>query len=172
MRDSKDKFHSRVMKFSYLAVCSVLVLVGIANANGQNQSAKARVAKFNAEEVQQPLYREYRGVRLGMTAEETRAKLGSPVLKSDDLDYYVFSENETAQIAYNAVHKVVTISVDYTGGVGAPDYRTVVGAGVLERPDGSVYRMVHYKAEGFWVSYNKSAGTVPVVTVTLQVVAK
>ena len=172
MQNSKDKFHSRVVKFSYLAFCSVLVLFGIANANGQNQMSQARVAKFHAEEVQQSLYREYRGVRLCMAADQTRANLGSPVLKSDDLDYYIFSENETAQIAYNAVHKVVTISVDYTGGVGAPDYRTVVGAGLLERPDGSVYRMVHYEEEGFWVSYNKSAGTVPVVTITLQVVAK
>jgi hypothetical protein len=172
MRYSKDKFHSRVVKFSYPVICGVFVLVGIANANGQNQTSKARVAKFHAEQVQQLVYRDYRGVRLGMTADETRSKLGSTVLKSDDLDYYIFSENETAQIAYSAVHKVVTISVDYTGGVGAPDYRTVVGAGLLERPDGSVYRMIHYEAEGFWVSYNKSAGTAPVVTITLQVIAK
>jgi hypothetical protein len=46
MRDSKDKFNSRVVKFSYLAVCSVLVLVGIANANGQNQTSKAKGQSF------------------------------------------------------------------------------------------------------------------------------
>jgi outer membrane protein assembly factor BamE (lipoprotein component of BamABCDE complex) len=86
------------VQFSYLAVCSVLVLVGIANANGQNQTSKAKVAKFHAEEVQQPLYREYRGVRLGMTADETRAILGSPVLKSDDLDYYVISTDTYEQL--------------------------------------------------------------------------
>jgi len=32
--------------------------------------------------------------------------------------------------------------------------------------------MIEYKAEGLWVSYNKSAGTVPVVTVTLQTLSK
>lgn len=115
----------------------------------------------------QPLYREYRGVRLGMTAAETRAKLGEPAVKSDDQDFYAFSSNETTQIAYEG-QKVVTISTDYTNGVGAPDYRSVVGDGVLlTRPDGSVFRMVMHTSQGFWVSYNKSASVVPVVTVTI-----
>jgi hypothetical protein len=173
MRDSKDKLQSRVVKFSYLVVCSILVLVGIAVANGQTQIAnKANITKFHSVEVQQPIYREYRGVRLNMTIEEARAKLGAAQFRSDDLDYYIFSTSESAQIAYKA-NKVVTISVDFTAGVGAPDYKTVVGTGLLlERTDGSSYRMVEYDAEGFWVSYNKSAGTVPVITITLQVSLK
>jgi hypothetical protein len=146
-----------------------MVLVGIAIANGQSQlSKKINVTKFNSTEVEQPLYREYRGVRLGMTMEEARAKLGAAQFKSDELDYYIISTSETAQIAYKA-NTVVTISVDYTEGVGAPDYKTVVGTGMLlQRPDGSLYKMVEYSAEGFWVSYNKSVGTVPVITITLQ----
>jgi hypothetical protein len=149
-----------------------LVLLGFATINAQGQTSKLKVSKFNAEEVQQPIYREYRGVRLGMTMEEARTKLGTAAMRSDDLDFYVFSENETAQIAYNAAHKVVTISVDYTNGVGAPDYRTVVGADILTRPDGSIYKMVEYQSADFWVSYNRSATTVPVVTITLQVMRK
>lgn len=120
--------------------------------------------------TQQPLYKEYRGVQLGMTATETRAKLGQPVFMSDEQDVYVFSANETAQIAYDAAHKVVTISTDYTGGVGAPDVKAVVGEGaLLQRPDGSLFRSMQYDAEHLWVSYNKSAGAVSVVTITLQV---
>jgi len=170
---SKDKFKSPVVvKLFYLVVCSALVLLGFATINAQGQTSKLKVSKFNAEEVQQPIYREYRGVRLGMTMEEARTKLGTAAMRSDDLDFYVFSENETAQIAYNPAHKVVTISVDYTNGVGAPDYRTVVGADILTRPDGSIYKMVEYQSADFWVSYNRSATTVPVVTITLQVMRK
>ena len=143
MRYSANKF--------MFPFCMLLLLVASAIANAQ-----------------QPRYREYRGVRLGMTATETRAKLGEPVMKSDDQDVYVFSANETAQIVYNSAQRVVTISTDYTAGIGAPDYRNVVGEGLLQRPDGSVYRMMHYDAEGLWVSYNKSAAVVPVVTITIQ----
>ena len=117
-------------------------------------------------QIQQPLYRDYRGVRLGMTATETRAKLGEPAMKSDEQDFYVFSANETAQIVYTD-QKVVTISTDYAGGVGAPDYKSVVGEALLQRPDGSLFRMVLYDSERLWVSYNKGASVVPVVTITI-----
>ena len=86
--------------------------------------------------------------------------------KSDEQDFYVISANETVQIAYIA-QKVATISIDYTGGVGAPDYRSVVGEGLLEKPDGSLFRMVRYDSERLWVSYNKSASTMPLVTITI-----
>jgi hypothetical protein len=170
--NSKAKFQSWVVKFSYPIVCSLLILIPMAATNGQTQTPKVRMVKAHSEEIQRPIYREYRGVRLNMTMEEARDKLGTAAFRSDALDVYVISANETAQIAYNAAHKVVTISVDYTNGVGAPEYQTVVGAPLLERPDGSLYRMVENEAEGFWVSYNKSAGTVVVVTITLQVLRK
>lgn len=136
-----------------IPVCAMLLLLG--------------ASVFAQTRVQQPLYREYRGVRLGMTTADARAKLGEPAMKSDDQDYYVFSSTETAQIVYDAEHKVVTISTDYTGGTGAPDYKSVVGEGLLEKPDGSLFRMQMHDAERFWVSYNKSATTVPIVTITI-----
>ena len=115
----------------------------------------------------QSRYTEYRGVRLGMVAAEVRAKLGEPALKSNEQDFFVISPNETAQIAYNAAGKVMTISTDYTNGIGAPDYKTVVGEGLLEKPDGSLFRMEIYDKERFWVSFNKSASTIPTVTITI-----
>ena len=101
-----------------------------------------------------------------MTAEEARAKLGVPAMKSDDQDFYVFTANETAQIVY-AAQKVVTISTDYTGGMTPPDYKSVVGDGLEQRPDGSLFRMVIYDSEHFWVSYHKSVSVMPVVTITI-----
>jgi hypothetical protein len=160
MRNVKIKF--------FLGFLSVVVFgLGLsANANAQAQKAKAA---FNHEEAtQQPLYTQYKGVRLGMTAEEARAKLGTPTMKDTDQDFYVFSENETAQIGYDAAHKVVTISVDYVGGIGAPDYKAVVGGELEKTANGSLYRNVRYENLGFWVSYNRATGPVATVTVTIQ----
>ena len=111
-------------------------------------------------------YREYRGVRLGMPAAEVRAKLGAAALQSEDQDFYVVSANESTQIMYRD-QKVFMISTDYTNGVGAPDYQSVVGEKLLQRPDGSLFSMVRNDAERFWVSYNKSTAAVPIVTITL-----
>jgi hypothetical protein len=152
MRNSIGKSRISVTELIFLLLGMLLLLALARIATGQ----------------QTPLYREYRGVRLGMTAAEVRTKLGEPALKSDEQDFFVISTNETVQIAYNAAQKVMTISTDYAGGVGAPEYKKVVGEGLLlERPDGALFRMVMYDSERFWVSYNKSATTVPIVTITI-----
>jgi hypothetical protein len=168
MRNNVEKSGLSFTEWVFFLIGAILLLLmaGII-ANGQSEAQAVRTANAHAQ-VQQPVYREYRGIRLGMTAVEVRAKLGEPAMKSDEQDYYVISANETAQFAYNAAQKVVTISADYMGGVGAPDARSVVGDGLLlEKPNGSVFRMVIYDSERFWVSYNKSAATVPVVTITI-----
>ena len=150
MRTSINNSRIGIPELVYLLIAAlVLLILGSVVAKGQ-----------------QPLYREYRGIRLGMTATEVRTKLGEPGFKSDEQDFYVFSANETAQIVYNA-QKVVTISTDYTGGIGAPEYKSIVGDGLLTRPDGSVFRMVMYDSERFWVSYNKSTAVVPTITITI-----
>ena len=163
MRSSTEEFKIRIVEIVFFVIGIILLLLLGAVATGQAQAKKIAMGH---SQIQQPLYREYRGVRLGMTAAEARAKLGEPAMKSDEQDFYVFSANETTQIVYSA-QKVVTISTDYAGGVGAPDYKSVVGENLLQRPDGSLFRMVLYDSERFWVSYNKSASEVPVVTITI-----
>ena len=155
MRHNTERLGLRPIELAYFVIGVILLLILAIVANGQTGHSQA-----------QPLYREYRGVRLGMTAEEARAKLGVPAMKSDEQDFYVFSVNESAQLVY-AEQKVVTISTDYTSGVGAPDYKSVVGEGLLQRPDGSLFRMVLHDSERFWVSYNKSASEMFVVTITI-----
>ena len=151
------------------AICVVLLVwvIGVsASANGQ--ARRTTTAHLRESTEQQALFTEYKSVRLGMTAVEARAKLGDPALKDKDQDYYIISDNETVQIAYNSAGKIVTISVDYMGGVGAPDPKTVVSGDLQLKPSGALYRMVRYDREGYWVSYNRSAGPVIVVTITLQ----
>ena len=165
MTYNKEKLRTRIVEIIFFAIGVILLLILGAIASGQTKTETMKVARGYSQ-VQQPLYREYRGVRLGMTAAEARAKLGEPAMKSDEQDFYIFSTNETAQIVY-VEQKVVTISTDYTGGVGAPDYKSVVGENLLQKADGSSFRMVLYDSERFWVSYNKSASVVPVVTITI-----
>lgn len=145
-----------------LAAIMTLLLVG-AIAYGQR---RANTTPMPA--AQQPLFSEYKGIRLGMTAQEVRAKLGEPTLKADDQDYYVISQTEAAQFAYDKTQKVVTISIDYYTGVGAPDYHNVVGADIETRADGSLYKLVRYEAQKLWVSYNRTSGASPIVTITIQ----
>jgi len=168
MKTSLDRQRISVTEFIFFLIGALLLFIlATLVANGQSVAAGAITAKPQAQ-AQLSLYREYRGVRLGMAATEVRAKLGEPALKSDEQDFYIISANETTQIAYDATHRVATISTDYSGGVGAPDYRTAVGEGMLlTRPDGSLFKMTMYDAERFWVTYNKSAATVPTVTITI-----
>ncbi len=159
----------RNLKIKFFLSLLIAVIFGLGLSSNANAQAHRVKAAFNHEAAtQQPLYTEYRGVRLGMLAEEARAKLGTPAMKASDQDYYILSENETAQICYDGAAKVVTISVDYLGGIGAPDYRAVVGGELNGTANGSLYRMVRYESLGFWVSYNRTTGPVATVTVTIQ----
>jgi outer membrane protein assembly factor BamE (lipoprotein component of BamABCDE complex) len=163
MRNTKRNFFATLIMVAMSGVLGLSLTA--ANAQGQ----RSRTASNAGTAVsQQPLYGEYKGVRIGMTAEEARAKLGQPALKDNEQDYYIFSDKETAQIAYDAAHKVVTISTDYVNGIGAPDYRAVVGTNLETREDGSLYKLVRYESLGFWVSYNRGPGPVIIVTVTIQ----
>ena len=165
MTYNTEKVRPRIVEIVFFVIGVILLLLMGVIASGQTKTETMKVTKGYSQ-VQQPLYKEYRGVRLGMTVAETRAKLGEPVMKSDEQDFYVFSANETAQIVYTG-QKVVTISTDYLGGVGAPDYKSVVSEGLQQKPDGSLFKMVFYDSERFWVSYYKSASVVPVVTITI-----
>ncbi len=146
-----------------------LIVAGIClAANGTAFGQGTKTVNAALSNAHQPLYEAYRGVRIGMTAEEVRRKLGAPTHIAGNQDLYMISDNETAQIAYDNSHQVITISADYMGGVGAPDYKAVVGPDIETQADGSLYKIVWYKSAGFWVSYNRTAGTLPFVTVTIQ----
>ena len=153
-----------------ITAISVVLLMGVIGFSGSatGQARRTATALSRQSTQQHPAFSEYKSVRLGMTAAEAREKLGNPTMKQSDQDYYVISDNETVQIAYDTAGKVVTISVDYFGGVGAPDPKNVVGADLQPTANGALYRMVRYDGEGYWVSYYRSTGSVTVVTITLQ----
>ena len=132
---------------------------------GQNQRNRA---SSPAEEL--PVFNEYRGVQIGWLADDVRKKLGNPANKDDEQDFYVFGDKETAQFVYDkTTHKVVAISVDFmNGATGVPTPQQVFGADVEAKSDGSRYRMVRYPKAGYWITYNRTPGDTPMVTITLQ----
>lgn len=117
----------------------------------------------------EPLFSEYKGVRIGMLADEARKKLGSPQDKGDEQDFFVFNEQESAQVFYDKSHKTYAISVNYLGtNSSTPVAKTVFGSDIEAKPDGSMFKLVRYPKAGFWVSYSRTSGSDPIVSITIQ----
>ncbi len=132
-------------------------------------TASVTEAQRKTNEDDSLVFHDYRGIQLGMLAEEVRKKLGDPKDKSDEQDFFIFNDTETAQIVYDKTHKVITISADFlTQGTGIPTAKQVFGAEVEAKADGSVYKMVRFTKAGYWLSYNRTSGNSPLTTVTLQ----
>lgn len=118
----------------------------------------------------EPVLLDYRGVQIGWLADEVRKKLGTPADKGEEQDLYVFNEKELCQVQYDkTTRKVTAISVDFLNGASSvitPEQ--VFGSDFEQKPDGSKYKLVRYPKAGYWVSYNRTAGDSPMITITMQ----
>ncbi|HEX8141659.1 MAG TPA: hypothetical protein VF553_03630 [Pyrinomonadaceae bacterium] len=155
-----------------LAVALVWISTG-ASVSAQTRTTRATTAAATHTADQpsgeaEPLFNEYKGIRIGMMSEEARKKLGSPQDKSDEQDFFVFNDKESAQVFYKD-HKIYAISINYIGaGSSTPMPKAVLGSEIEAKPDGSMYKMVRYRKAGYWVSYSRTAGNDPLVTITMQ----
>jgi hypothetical protein len=147
-----------------LLLAAITLLLATAAAAQTTRRAPLAAAE------ESPIFQEYRGVQIGWLADDVRKKLGNPADKGDEQDFYVFGEKETAQILYDkATHKVTAISVDFMNG--ASDVITpvqVFGADFETKADGSKHKLVRYPKAGYWVSYSRTAGDTPIVTIQIQ----
>jgi hypothetical protein len=156
------------VRFSFL---TFLLIVALVFLNSVTTSAQRKPGGPVPPPANEPSssFNAYRGVQLGMTAEEVRKKLGEPKDKGTEQDFFIFNETETAQIVYDKSQKVVTISADFmTQGPDVLTAKQVIGAEVDPKPDGSVYKLVRFPKAGYWVSFNRTGGASPMTTVTLQ----
>jgi hypothetical protein len=149
------------IRFAFVTFIAATILgfTGTSLARAQNSASDKKADK--------PLYIEYKGVRIGMEASEVRKKLGEPQDKSDVQDFYMFSDQETAQVFYDK-GKVMAVSVNYLSPKNAPLPKVVLGVDIEAKPDGGMFKLVRYPDAGYWVSYNRSGGDDPLVTVTMQ----
>ena len=143
-------------------VCVCLLLAGMA--------ASAQTTRKAPAGDDDPIFLEYRGIQIGWLADEVRKKLGTPLDKGDEQDLYVFNEKELCQVLYDkATKKVTAISVDFQNGAsGVITPQQVFGSDIDAKPDGSKYKLVRYPKAGYWVSYNRTAGDTPMITITMQ----
>lgn len=114
-----------------------------------------------------PVFTDYRGVKIGMTAEEARSRIDG-LKKGEGQDFLVLSDRESAQIYYDKQGKVMAISVDYFDQSNAPAPDAVLGSALQAKADGSMYQLNRYPEAGYWVSYNRTAGEKPIITITVQ----
>jgi len=162
IRILKTLVQVRVTMISF-SLMAMLIVAAFPPAMGAGQK------RPNAES-ETPIFSDYRGVHIGMTADEARQKLGKPKDQGDTQDYFAITDNESATIVYDATqHKVVTVSIDYSSGAaGVPVAKAVLGSDIEAKPDGSLYKMVRYPKAGYWVSYFKAAGDSPMTSITIQ----
>lgn len=154
-----------------LATLGVLVVLSVVQAQTPARRAPQRPqAAAPAPAPQEtPVFRDYRGVTVGASMQDVRARLGQPAEAQNRQDFYVFSAAESVQIFYDAQNAVMGLSINYLGeGSGAPTPEQVLGSSITPNADGSLYKVVRYEGARFWVAYSRTAGEQPLVTIALQ----
>jgi hypothetical protein len=155
-------FSRRFRALSALA----LLLAALALPPAPPALAQTGAAANKARE--EPPFREYKGVHIGMTADEARKLLGNPTEKDDKQDVYSFNDNESCQVYYDETRKVSAVSVTYLGGKAIPTAKAVLGDDAEARQDGSVYKLIRYPKAGYWVSYMRTSGDAPMTIIAIQ----
>jgi hypothetical protein len=148
--------------------CAATVLLSAATTTSAQRTKGSTATAAETQPGTQPGY-QFRGVKIGMAADETRKKLGTPRDKSAEQDFYIFNDNEAIQIYYDKGGAVSAISIDFmNGATSVPTPKDVLGADADAKSDGSIHKVVRYPKAGYWVSYSRTAGNEPTITVIMQ----
>src|ERR1700675_3777258 len=99
-------FQSRNRNLTLLLV-GTLTFVALAADISRAQRTKT----FTDEPDNQPTFSDFKGVRIGMTADAARKKLGTPRDKSAEMDLYVFNDTQAVQLFYDKAGAVSAISI-------------------------------------------------------------
>jgi len=142
-----------------LLLAALALAASAAQARAQGPADKAK---------EEPPFHAYKGVRIGMTAEEARKLLGNPTDKDDKQDFYSFNEKESCQVYYDDTKKVFAVSVTYLAPDAAPAPKTILGADADAKQDGSLYKMLRFPKVGYWVSYTRTSGDAPMTIIAMQ----
>jgi hypothetical protein len=156
--------------FVEIAVFALLTVVALALLSFVTGAQTTEHGQQSAAQIAEPVYREYRGVRIGMSKEQVRQKLGTPGDVNDRQDFFNITAVESAQVFYDATARAMAVSVNYLGEESkAPTAEKILGGPVEPAADGAVYKLVRYERAGYLIVYSRSGGDAPpLVTVTMQ----
>ena len=171
----RPKLLSRSLLITALTLVTLVWCAPVARAQTDTSLPHSSSTSVTADEASgidaamMPAFKDYKGVRIGLSAEEVRQKLGEPELKDEDEDLFLISDSEMVQVYYDKDGRVTAVSITYTGeNATAPTAVAVLGEEVAAGTDGRVYKLVRYPTVGYWVAYSRTAGDAPVVSVTMK----
>jgi hypothetical protein len=116
----------------------------------------------------EPPFSSYKGVRIGMAAEEARKLLGNPTDKDDKQEVFNVSDDESCQVYYDAAKKVSAVSITYFSTKAVPAVKSVLGEEPVAKQDGSFSKLIRFPKAGYWVSYTRTSGDAPMTIIAMQ----
>lgn len=160
-------FFSIVIAVSLVLGASTRIQGGVFTVNINTPSGQEKVAGTNP--ATEPAFKDYKGVRIGMSADEVAEKLGEPAVKDNNEEVFLISDVEMVQVLYDKAGGVSALSITYSAEhTNPPAALAVLGEDVAADADGRIYKLIRYPESGYWVAYSRTAGTAPVVSVTIN----
>ncbi len=158
----------RVLSITCSCILFVLIWAAAPAAAQTDLPAKNTAAAAPAPAVKAAGYL-YKGIGIGMLADDVREKLGDPKDKSDPQDLFVFGNDESAQFIYGPDKKVTAIMITFSGKLSeAPTPRDVLGEDVAPNANGGISKLVRFPKAGYWISYNKIVGDDSIISIAVQ----
>ena len=168
IRKPQFSFFSVVMAVSLVLGASTRIQAGaFTSSNINTPSVQEKVA--GTDPATEPAFKDYKGVSIGMSADEVAETLGEPAVKDENEGVFLISDAEMVQVLYDKAGGVSALSITYSAEhTNPPKPLAILGEEVTADADGRIYKLIRYPESGYWVAYNRTAGAAPVVSVTIN----
>jgi hypothetical protein len=143
------------------------VAIALSVVSGFTLNARSVQSAGVGHPPQDKMFREFKGVKLGMKREAVKAAMGSPENSSDTSDDFKLTGDDTMTVHYDN-GEVKAIQLSFLDPKNAPAWKDVVGdAPVSELSNGGKTARKTSEAEKFWVTiYQSKEGTTTRITIS------
>lgn len=142
------------------------------DTQSQQQTQTPAQQPAPATPAAEPIYTEFRGVKIGTSRDDARKKLGNPQEKDKSQDFFELSDRQRARLYYDDKGAVSAVIVTHVGkSADIPTPKAILGADIEPKQDGSMYQIVYYPKAGYWVAYSRTTGDEPLTMITMQKMA-